>query len=370
MGRISVATAQKNLFPARFFANHRMMPVPLVSVIISNKNGARWLSRCIESVRQQTIVEQLEIIVVDNRSEDDSAGLARRELATFPRATVIENAEDKGFTGGNNVGAAAARGRVSFFLNNDAWLERDCLAVLIPAMDAAGADAATPLVLDYDDDTFQNIGSSGLDWFGLTDISQPLAQPAERFGFPGCGFLMRTDAFHRLGGFDEAHFTYAEETDLSWRVWIAGGKIVGIPAARMHHRGAAGVNPAGYTRIVESRTSETKRYLANRNGILFLMKNCQHILLLLLIPHLLLLLAEALASLVLVRRWSYVRKSYLAAMADAFRLLPHVCRWRRRIAGFRKRGDFWMLRFLRWKPSRWVEVRNLFQFGIPKVDAR
>ncbi|MGA3283889.1 MAG: glycosyltransferase family 2 protein [Verrucomicrobiota bacterium] len=346
------------------------MPIPLVSVIISNKNGAKWLSRCFESLSRQTIAERLEIIVVDNRSEDDSAALARKELAAFPRATVIENAQDLGFTGGNNVGADAARGELAFFLNNDAWLEPDCLEKLIQELEAWGADAASPLVLNYDDDTFQCIGSSGLDLFGLADISRPLEQTAERFTITGCGFLMRTEIFRRLGGFDMAHFIYAEETDLSWRIWIAGGKVIGVPSARMHHRGAAGVNPAGYTKIIEARTSETKRYLANRNGILFLLKNSQHVLLLLLIPHLLLLLVEALVSVVLVRRWSYVRRSYLAAVADAFRMRSHIREWRRKISRFRRRGDFWMLRFLQLRLARWDEIKRIFKFGLPRVDAK
>jgi hypothetical protein len=138
----------------------------------------------------------------------------------------------------------------------------------------------------------------------------------------------------------------------------------------MHHRGAAGVNPAGQTRIVESRTSETKRFLANRNGILTLLKNSQHLLLVLLIPHLGVLLLEGVVSLLLVRRWSYVRKAYLEAIVDAFRMMGHVREWRRRIKGFRKRSDFWMLRYIRLRPSRWDEVKRLFRFGVPRVDAR
>ena len=350
--------------------NNSIMSVPLVSVIISNQNGAKWLPRNFASLQRQTMFDNLEILVVDNCSVDGSAALARRELAAFPRATVIENAQDLGFTGGNNVGAEAAKGELLFFVNNDAWLEPDCLEQLVREFNAQGADAASPLVMDYEDDNFQCSGSSGMDFFGLPDASQPLAHTSERFTVTGCSFLMRAELFHRLGGFDTGHFMYAEETDLAWRVWLAGGKIIGVPASRLHHRGAAGVNPAGRTKIVEARTSDTKRYLTNRNGILSLLKNSRNILLLLLIPHILLLLLEAAVSLVLVRRWSHVRRAYLSAIADAFRMIPHVREWRRKIRSFRKRGDFWMLRFMRWTPSRWVEVKRLFIAGVPKVDTK
>jgi hypothetical protein len=143
-----------------------------------------------------------------------------------------------------------------------------------------------------------------------------------------------------------------------------------VPMARTHHRGAAGVNPAGYTKMVESRTSETKRYLANRNGILFVAKNSQHLLLLLLIPHLLMLFTEAIMALILVRRWSYIKKSYWDAVVDTWRMRGHIMDWRRRIRGFRKRSDFWMLRFLRLKPNRMWELERILKFGLPKVDAK
>ena len=350
------------------------MPNPLLTVVISNKNGVQWLPRCLESVRRQTIAERIEIVFVDNVSTDDSVPLARRLLDGFPQATIIENKKDLGFTGGMNTGAFAAKGDSVFLLSNDTWLEEDCLEQLVRGTTEHNAAAAMPLVMDYADDTIQTIGADGLDLFGLPSVTWPAeakirGETANIFLVAGCGYWARTDVFKKVDGFDEGQFMFAEEVDLSWRIWIAGGKLLRVPAARMHHRGAAGVNPAGETKMVESRTSETKRYLANRNNILVLLKNSQHILLVLLIPQLLLLLAEALVSLVLVRRWSYVRKSYFKAIADAFAMLGHVRDWRRKIKGFRKRSDFEMLRYLRLIPGRWEDVKNLFRLGMPKVDA-
>jgi GT2 family glycosyltransferase len=325
-------------------------------------------------VRAQTIADKIEVIVVDNVSTDESVPLARKLLAGFPQATIIENKQDLGFTGGMNTGAFAARAEGVFLLSNDVWLENDCLEKLLLAVETAKADGAMPLVLNYGDSSLQSLGADGIDLFGLSTTNAPtqrsLSETMDVFMVAGCGFWMRTEVFKRLGGFDTGQFMFAEETDLSWRVWVAGGKIIRVPAARLHHRGAAGVNPAGETKIVESRTSETKRYLANRNNLLVVMKNAQHILLLLIIPQLLLLLVEALVSLVLMRRWGYVRRSYLKAITDAFGMLGHAREWRRKIKAVRKRSDFAMLRYIRLRPGRWDEVKRLFQFGVPKVDAR
>ena len=350
------------------------MSNPVISVVISNKNGVQWLPRCLESVRTQSIADRIEIIIVDNVSSDESVRLTRKLLDGFPQVSIIENKEDLGFTGGMNTGAFAAKGEGVFLLSNDTWLEKDCLEKLVLAIEATRADAAMPLVLNYEDSSLQSLGADGIDVFGLSTAGVPsqraLTETMDVFMVAGCGFWVRTDVFKKLGGFDTGHFMFAEETDLSWRIWVAGGRIIRVPASRMHHRGAAGVNPAGETKIVESRTSETKRYLANRNGILVVLKNSQHILLLLIVPHLLLLLVEAFASLVLVHRWSYVRKSYLTAIVDAFGMLGHVREWRRRIKELRRRSDFAMLRYLRLRPGRWDDIQRLFKFGMPKVDAK
>ena len=351
------------------------MPSPVVTVVISNKNGVQWLPRCLESVRAQTIADKIEIIFVDNVSTDDSVRLARKLLGGFPQATIIENKKDLGFTGGMNTGAFAAKSDNVFLLSNDTWLEEDCLEQLVRITTEHNADAAQPLVMDYADNAIQTLGADGLDLFGLPSVSpMPEAKArnelTELFMVAGCGYWVRSEVFKRLEGLDTGHFMFAEETDLSWRVWLAGGKLIRVPAARMHHRGAAGVNPAGDTKIVESRTSETKRYLANRNNLLVVMKNAQHILLILVIPQLLLLLFEALVSLVLMRRWGYVRRSYLKAITDAFGMLGHVREWRRKIKAVRKRSDFALLRYIRLRPGRWDDFKRVFKFGMPKVDQR
>jgi GT2 family glycosyltransferase len=344
---------------------------PLVSVVVLNYNGQQWLPRCFESLAQQTIFSQIEVILTDNNSFDDSVPFTNGWLAhTGARGRVIQNGANLFYCGANNNGAAVATGEFLLFLNNDTWLEPDCLEKLYQEVTQAGADGGAPLVMDYDDNAYQSGGDSGMDWFGIAVGGPPFTRVTPTFASPGCSLLVRTALFHKIGGFAPELLIYVDETDLAWRVWIAGGKMVSVPMARLHHRGAAVVNPHGNTKTLESRTSDTKRFLTNRNGLLFLLKNSQHIFLLLLVPHIALLLAESVVSLLLVRRWSYVRKSYFSAFADVFRMRGHILEWRRRIRSFRRRGDFYMIRFLRLKPNRWWEFRRMLRFGPPKVNAK
>lgn len=342
---------------------------PLVSVIVLNYNGATWLPRCLESLRAQTAFPQIEVIVADNASPDHSDQLATELMKSWPKKLVVQHGSNLGFCAGNNRAATLAKGKYLFFLNNDTWLEPLCLEKLVATVQIMGAQAGTPLMLNYEDDTIQSSGGAGFDVFGLMSLERPHASAREIFVAGGCSYLVLRVAFERLGGFDATFFMYADEYDLSWRLWLSGGVIVSVPDARLHHRGAASVNPAGGEKATELRTSDTKRFYTNRNGLLLLLKNCQNILLVLVLLQLLLLALEASVSLVLVRRWSFVRRAYLEAVLSCWKLRSHVISERKRNSALRQRNDWQMFRFFRLRLNRWEELKNLRRLGLPKVSS-
>lgn len=345
---------------------------PLVSIIVLNCNGANWLPKCFESIKAQTILGRIETIMVDNHSSDDSVAVARKWFAGLPAACLVRNAENLGFCEGNNCGARTATGQWLFFLNNDTWLEPDCMEKLVAGTEKMAASASTPLVLNYPDNTFQDFGFYGFDLFGLPSSSTAATATHTRHIFiaGGCAFLIRADVFRQVGMFDSEFFIYSDDADLSWRVWLAGHSIAGIHEARLHHRGAAGVNPAGGVETLEFRTTDRKRFLTNRNCLLTLLKNAQHLLLLPIILLVGLLFVESLVGAVLLKRRSFVRASFWDALWDCWRLRDHVRQQRKLASSFRKRSDFWMLRFFRVRLNRWFEIKRLFRFGLPRVDAK
>jgi GT2 family glycosyltransferase len=342
----------------------------LVSVIVLNYNGAAWLERCLASLQGQTIAAQLEIIVADNASPDRSDRLAARLLSNCKNSKVLPLGGNFGYSAGNNLAAEHARGDYLLFLNNDTWLEPDCLERLVEEVREAGAPVGTPLVMEYDNDRMQSVGAGGFDLFGLPCRPGNWSRRREIFMASGCALLIEREWFRKLGGFDPEFFMYADEYDLCWRVWVAGGSVVLAPSARLHHRSAAGINPRGGERMVENRTSDTNRFYANRNSLLALLKNCQHLLLATVLLQILLLGAEGFMMGLLTRRWSHVRRSYLGPLLDCWRLRGHILAERRRLAGLRKRGDFWMLRFPRARLNRWDELKRCRRFGLPKVEEK
>ncbi|HXF09810.1 MAG TPA: glycosyltransferase family 2 protein, partial [Desulfuromonadaceae bacterium] len=262
-----------------------------------------------------------------------------------------------------------ARGKYLFFINNDTWLEPDCLEILHGEMEREQAAAGMPLVLNYDDDTYQSL-NGGLDIFGMFAGKPRFTGTRKIIGAFGASFFVRADTFRLVGGFDEALLMYVDEADLSWRIRSSGGWIIGVPAARMHHRGSPTANPAGGNKWVELRTTGTKRYLSNRNNLVVLMKNAQHILLLLVLTNIFLLCCEALASLVLLRSWQFTRQAYVDAIAGAFGMRKHILQCRRQIRGFRRRSDWAALRYMTWRLNRWGEVVQMFKLGLIKISKR
>jgi len=341
-------------------------PTPAISVVILNWNAAPWIPRCLESLRQQTIFSQVEIIFADNASGDGSEKVARDGMAGWPNGKFLQNGDNYGFADGCNHGAAAATGKYLFFLNPDVWLEAKCLEELVATGEKTGATAVALTILDYADDTRQWWHNNGFDFCGWLVNPQPGHERPKSFS-SGTFTFIRADAFRKLGGYDEEFFTYGEEEDLAWRIWISGGDVAKAPSARLHHRGAAAVNPQGGEQFTEFRTSERIRFYANRNHLLVLLKNSQHILLLTAVMFAGMIFVESLFWLLLKRRWSLVRATSIGPLRDCWRLRGHVRAKRRQVRAFRRHGDWWMLRFFCWQFGRGGDLNKIFRFGLPKI---
>lgn len=339
-----------------------------VSVLLVCYNSSSWLPRCLESLRAQTIFDRIEVIIVDNASPEDPEALVRQLTAGWTNAVYLQTGANLGFCGANR-GAAIAKGKYLYLLNPDVWLEPDCLEQFYRVTERAQAGGAGGTILEFDDDTLQARGCDGFDFCGYAmspDVRVPLD---EIFCFAGFYFV-RKDLYEKVGMLDEKFFLYGEELDLSWRILISGEKLIAVTPARVHHRGAVAVNPKGGTKMVEIRTTDSKRYYANRNHLLTLLKNAQHLLLLLLLPALALMMAEALLGVVMLRRGSFFTRSFVAPLRDCWRWRDHIRAERRRIRSFRRRGDWWMLRFFRFRFNRWADWKRMWKLGLPKVEAR
>ncbi|HEY1662834.1 MAG TPA: glycosyltransferase family 2 protein [Verrucomicrobiae bacterium] len=335
---------------------------PLISVVVVNWNCLKWLDRFFPSLEQQTVFGQTEIILVDNTSTDGSAEICEKKMAAWPNGVFLQTGGNHGFGGGSNRGAKIARGKYLIFLNPDVWLENDCLEKLCSQAGTMNRRVGCPVVLDYDTNAIQTRGSSGFDLFGNVIPLKLEEEPIEVFSV-GTFFFFERQLFEKLGGFDDEFFLYNEEMDLSWRAWVAGEPVALLSSGQIHHQAAS----AG-DRFVENRTSGKRRFYANRNQLLTLLKNAQGPLLVMVLTQLALITAEALAGAIISRQPSFVRWALLKPLAECWRLRRHIVEQRKRNRSFRRHGDLWFLgHFFRFKFGRISDLKNLFGARI-KID--
>jgi len=209
------------------------MLLPKVSVIIINYNGKHHLEKCLESLTKIDYTN-IEIIVVDNNSNDDSVDFISKN---FPNLILIELNENKGFAEPNNIASKTAIGDFLLFLNNDTIVTPPFISELIKSFQQnSDVGICQSLLLKPD----ESIDSSGdfLDTLGIVYNSKtPISEIREISSARGASMMIKKNIFDQLKGFDKKFYFSFEDVDLSWRCWIVGYKILVIPKSIVYHLG-------------------------------------------------------------------------------------------------------------------------------------
>jgi len=218
-----------------------MEPKPLLSVIIPNWNGKKFLAECIDSLKEQTFCD-FEIILVDNGSTDGSAEFVEHRYGAWVR--IIRNKKNLGYSGGNNAGIRSAKGKYIVLLNNDTVVEPTWLEELVRAI---GSDDqigmwASKVCSYYQRDRIEAVGEL-IYWDGLNrargqyEQDQGQYDEAEEIFFPpGCGGMYPKTLFDEIGLFDEDFFAYGDDAEIGIRARLAGWKCLYVPKAVLHHK--------------------------------------------------------------------------------------------------------------------------------------
>lgn len=192
-----------------------MSAPPLVSIVVVSWNAADLLARLLESI-ERTDYPAWECVVVDNASTDHTRAMI---AARFPGVRLVASAENLGPSRGNNAGAAAARGDWLLFLNPDVVVEPDALTELMAHVDPLpDVGIAFPTIVEA---------------HGVEHLRAP--QVEEIAAMQGAALGVRRTAFDAIGGFDERLFMYFEDTEICWRAWARGWRVVKDHEAIVHH---------------------------------------------------------------------------------------------------------------------------------------
>ncbi len=252
-------------------------PVPApatIAVVVVTYESAGDLPTCVRSLPEAAAPHEVEIVVVDNASRDDSAGVARTL-----GVKVIENQRNLGYGSAVNRGAAETAAPWLLIANPDMRMQPGSLARLLatagadPSIGCVGPCLRNPDGSDYPTGRrFPSLLVGGLHallapvWPGnpatrryhLADLDR--SRPATVDWVSGACMLLRRAALDEVDGFDSAYFMYFEDMDLCLRLARAGWRVVFEPGATVEHTVGGSTRSAPYRKVLDHHRSTLRFY--------------------------------------------------------------------------------------------------------------
>ncbi|MGD8920623.1 MAG: glycosyltransferase family 2 protein, partial [Gammaproteobacteria bacterium] len=235
-----------------------------LSIVIVNWNTREMLRNCLQSIPVHNDDYRVEVIVVDNASEDHSGAMV---TADFPAVRLIQNTENLGFAKATNQGLRVARGRYLLLLNSDTLVHGAVLGDSVRYMDErADVGMMGCKVLNEDGSTqmtcsrFPSFANLLLQTLGLNRFRHPRwlqryqmldwdrNDEREVEVISGCYLLVRRETMERVGLLDESFFLYGEETDWCRRCAEDGWKLMFAPVGCITHLGSGSSRQLNYRR--------------------------------------------------------------------------------------------------------------------------
>jgi GT2 family glycosyltransferase len=307
-----------------------MKEAPLTALVILNYNGRKFLEQFLPGVVQYSPKESL-LVVGDNASTDDSVDFLKK---TYPQINCIVLDKNYGFAEGYNQVLKQVTADYYFLLNSDVELKSSWQPLIDALNINPGVVAAQPKILSYyQPDHFEHAGAAGgwMDALGYPfcigrilnhteEDHHQYDQSVQLFWCSGAAMIVRSKAFHDLGGFDGDYFAHMEEIDWCWRAKQCGWSVISVPMVAVYHIGG-GTLPYH---------SENKIFLNFRNNLATLFKNEPVIPLLYKIPFRMVLDLVAAISF-LFRNNIKGSKAVIKAYIQFIRWLPQLIRKRKKI---------------------------------------
>ena len=202
----------------------------IFSIIIVNYNSGDLLEKCVSSIVKQ-LDPGYEIVIYDNASSDDSVSRFTSGIHGNTVIRFLYGKENLGFAKANNLAAREAKGRFFHFLNPDIivneQLRKDYRAILVNP----GSPVTVTSLVDENGNLQKNrhiIPTIGNYFIRL------FKKEKTAYWTIGASVIMHRDAFHRISGWPEDYFMYAEDLDLFYMLYKAGISICYLDTRLMH----------------------------------------------------------------------------------------------------------------------------------------
>jgi len=233
---------------------------PEIAVAIVSWNLRDLLAKALGSLEADAKAGRAEVWVVDNASSDGSADMVRTE---FPWVSLIASEENLGYGGAINLVAERTSAPWLAPANQDIEVRPGALARMVATGSGhPEAGAIAPRLVLPDGSTQHSVHPFPTVWLttlfalGIASASRRLGdrlciegrwdpeRPREVDWALGAFLIVRREAWDAAGGFDTAHWMYAEDLDLGWRLRRAGWRTRYEPAAEVFHVGGAAAKKA------------------------------------------------------------------------------------------------------------------------------
>ncbi|MFC1621901.1 glycosyltransferase family 2 protein [Patescibacteria group bacterium] len=324
---------------------------PLVSLIIANYNGKKWLKDFFNSVKTQDY-PNIEVIFFDNGSADGSCNFVKK---IYPKAVIIENNVNIGFGPANNEAVKHNSGEILFFVNNDTKFSKDLVSKLVRAKHNSKAHIIAPITVDAQGNDHYEGKYLGMDILGYPGPSDRL------FYVEGCSLMISRSDFDYLGGFDPKYFLYSEEIDLCWRAHIFDMKIVLDKSISIFHYGGGSTFSTRKERGVKHKVPLLRRYEVEKNTLRNILKNYNAINVLWILP---LFFTQLLAELVLYLISSEfgAARTLLKAVFWNVRNIKDTLKKRKIVQNKRVRSDIYVFKKMIWSS---MKIKAFSNTGFP-----
>lgn len=223
-----------------------------LTIFVLSYNSLKYIDRCVDSFVSAVYPVPYRVVVVDNASSDGSFAHLAEKYSSDPRVCVIGFNTNYGYGPGFMKALERFNPKTKYiaFSNADLTVEPDWFQPIMEAFRVGGVAAVGPVVCRYyDHDVIQGAGkvlrnrwvlTMGGDYAKYEDYRvfrrrHPLAFNV--FYPDGALVVFDTEAFRRIGGYDESFFMYREQLDLGLRIWLSGFKALTAPASRVYHVG-------------------------------------------------------------------------------------------------------------------------------------
>lgn len=219
-----------------------------ISVIIPTYNRSKMVCKCVRSILN-TEYPELEVIIVDDCSPDDTAELIHKEFVGNKKIKYIKNPRNSFQAVSRNNGAAIASGDYLFFIDDDNIVDKNIFIELLKVFEKRNdAGLVAPMAIHQRPGQINVIWSLGSDFNRWTSQPKdnlpnlPITKlPAEPQIYPTTyypnGFMVPKAVFDQVKGFDEEYVQIFEESDFGWKIIESGHKAFVCTLARTNHYG-------------------------------------------------------------------------------------------------------------------------------------